>query len=179
VGAALILMLSFASASSPLDALRWAFITIGISFLPVFLLMFYLVRKGRLDAILTNTRGQRTRVYLLSGLCVTLGGILLAYLRAPSLLVAAFITALSTTIIFMFINIWWKISLHTAFVAASATVLVMLHGWEASGTIALVPLTAWSRIVLQDHSLAQATIGAVLAAVIAGVVFYPFVMAMA
>ncbi len=177
VGLGVILLLSFASATTRFDALRWAFISVAISLLPVFLVTVYLVRKGRLDAILSNTREQRTKIYLLSGLCAALGVVALAYLKAPSLLVAGFVTALSTAIIFMCINKWWKISMHTAFVSASVTIMVMLHGWEASAGLALVPLTAWSRVELEYHSLAQATVGALLAAVIAGVVFYPFIAA--
>ncbi len=80
-------------------------------------------------------------------------------------------------VIFMCINLWWKISLHTALVAASVTVLVMLYGWTAAVTVALVPLKAWARIELEYHSLAQAATGALLAALIVVVVFYPLVLA--
>jgi membrane-associated phospholipid phosphatase len=76
----------------------------------------------------------------------------------------------------MLINLRWKISLHTAFVAASATLLVMLYGWAAAVTVALVPLIAWARIELKHHSLAQAASGAVLAALIVFAVFYPIVI---
>ena len=77
----------------------------------------------------------------------------------------------------MCINLWWNISLHTALVATSATVLVMLYGWVAVATVPLFPLTTWARIELEYHSLAQAITGALLAALITVVVFYPFVMA--
>ena len=90
---------------------------------------------------------------------------------------AAFAAGLSAIVIFMCINLWWKISLHTAFVAASVTVLVILYGWGAAITVALVPLMAWSRIELEHHSLAQATTGALLAALIVVVVFYSLVLA--
>jgi len=62
-------------------------------------------------------------------------------------------------------------------VAASATLLVMLYGWIAVATVALVPLTGWARIELEFHSLAQATIGALLAALIVVAVFYPLALA--
>ncbi len=171
VSLAIILLLSFASAPSTLDALKWAFIAIALSILPVFLVILYLVRSGQLDTIFTVVRGQRTKIYLLSGGCAILGGIVLAYLKAPSILVTAFIAGLTTAGVFMCINLWWKISLHTAFIAASATVLVMVYGWIAAGTVVLVPLTAWARIELEHHSLAQATAGALLAALIVAVVF--------
>ena len=171
-----IFLLSFTSAPSTFDALKWALISITLSVLPVFLVIICLVRNGRLNAIFIDIREQRTKIYLLTGLCGIVGVVLLSHLRAPPMLVAGFIAGLSTALIFMFINLWWKISLHTALVAASATVLVMLYGWTATATVALVPLTAWARIELDYHSLAQTVTGALLAALIMVMVFYPFVL---
>ena len=177
VSLAIILLLSFVSTSSTLDAFKWALISMALSVLPVFSVIIYLVRNGRIESVFTNIRQQRTQLYLLAGLCAVVSCIILTYSGAPSILVAAFTAGLSTAVIFIFINLWWKISLHTAFVAASATILVMLYGWIASITLALVPLTAWARIELKHHSLAQAATGALLASLIVVVVFYPFVMA--
>jgi len=173
----IILLLSFASASSTLEALKWASISAALSVLPLFLVIVYLVRKGSLDAIFTNIRQQRTRIYLLAGLCAVTSCLTLAYSGAPSMLVVASAAAISTALLFMLINLWWKISLHTALVSASATVLIMLYGWAAVATVALVPLTGWSRIELEHHSLAQATTGALLAASIAAAALYPFLPA--
>ncbi len=173
----MLFLLSFVSAPSALDAIRWALISVALSILPVMLSLVYLVRSGRLDSFFTIVRRQRTKVYLLAGVYAIVGCVILSYLGAPSILLAAFATGLSTTLIFMFINLRWKISLHTALVGASVTVLVILYGWLALVTAALVPLTVWSRIELHHHSLAQATTGALLASLIAVTVFYPFVLA--
>ncbi len=177
VGLAIILLLSFASASSTLDAIRWALISMALSILPVFIFVIYLVRNGHLEAVFTIFRKQRTKLYLLSGLCAVVSYVVLTFLKAPPLLVAAFTAGISTTVLFMCINLWWKISLHTAFVAGSVTVMVMLYGWTAAGSAVLVPLTAWSRVELEHHSLAQAIGGALLASVVAVVVLRPVVMA--
>ena len=172
----MLFLLSFVSAPSTLDAIRWALISVALSILPVMLSLVYLVRSGRLDSFFTIVRRQRTKVYLLAGVYAIVGCVILSYLGAPSILLAAFATGISTTLIFMFINLRWKISLHTALVGASVTVLVILYGWLALVTAALVPLTVWSRIELNHHSLAQATTGALLASLIAVTVFYPFVL---
>ena len=174
---AVVLLLSFTATASTLDALKWAFVSIALSVLPIFLVIVYLVRNGGLDAVFTNVRRQRTKIYLLTGLCCVAGWITLTYLRAPPTLVAAFTAGLSTAFIFLCINLWWKISLHTAFVAASVTVLLMLYGGIAVATVALVPLTAWARVELEYHSLAQVIIGALLATIIVVVVFYPLALA--
>jgi len=74
----------------------------------------------------------------------------------------------------MCINLLWKISLHTAFVAASVTVLTILYGSIGAVTAVLLPSIAWSRIELEHHSLAQVAAGALLAALIVVVTFYLF-----
>jgi len=174
---AMLSLLSFASTANTMEAIKWVLISVGLSIIPIMLSIVYLVRSGRLDSVFTIVRQQRTRVYLLAGGFAIAGCAILSYLGAPSVLIAAFAAGLSTTIIFMFINLRWKISLHTALVGASVTVLVILYGWLALITAMLVPLTVWSRVELNHHSLAQGSGGALLASLIVLTVFYPFVLA--
>ncbi len=172
-----ILLFSFSSTPSTLEAIKWASISMAVSILPIFLVIIYMIRNGRLDTILTNARQQRTKIYLAAGFCAIVGYFILTYLGAPPILLAGFTSVLSTAIIFMLINLRWKISVHTGCIAASSIVLVMLYGWIAAATVALVPLTAWSRVELEHHSLAQAVSGAILAALISAFIFYPLAMA--
>ncbi|MFC2010652.1 hypothetical protein ACFLUL_03625 [Chloroflexota bacterium] len=173
----LILLFSFTSTPSTSEAIKWVLISMAVSILPVSVIVIYLLRHGTLDTFFINVRQQRTRIYLLGCLCAITGCFILSYLQAPQVLVAGFTVALLTTIMFMLINLWWKISVHTGFIAASSVVLVMMYGWVAAATIALVPLTAWARIELKYHSLAQAVSGAVLATLIAVAVYYPIAIA--
>lgn len=174
VSLVLILLLSFKSTSSALDAVKWSLISIAISILPVFSVIIYLVRKQRLESPFIITRRQRTKIYLLTGVCAGIGSIIFPYLGVPPTLRAAFVAGLSAIVVFMCVNLLWKISLHTAFVTASVTVLIILYGSMAAVTVVLVPLIAWSRIELKHHSLAQVITGALLAALIVVVVFYLF-----
>jgi hypothetical protein len=172
---AVILLFSFSSTHTTLEAIKWASISMGLSIVPIFLVIVYLVHIGGLDEILTNARQQRTKIYITSGISAVAGYFILSYLKAPPLLVAGFAALLSVVVIFMLINLRWKISVHTGCMAASSVILVMLYGWMAAATIPLVPLTAWSRIELEHHSVAQAITGAVLASLIVAVVFYPII----
>jgi len=174
VSLVVILLLSFESASSIADALKWSLILIAVSILPVFSVMVYLARRGRLDSIFTNVRGQRTTVYALATVCAVVGGVVITYLGAPLVLRATFVAGLSAVVVFMCVNLWWKISLHIAFVAASVTVLVILYGPIGAISVVFLPLIAWARIESGHHSPAQVTGGAVLAAVITVVAFYLF-----
>ncbi len=174
VSLVIILLLSFESTRSPLDALKWSLILIAISIVPVYSVVVYFSRNDRLGSRFINVRKQRTKIYLLAGICALVGCVILIYLGAPLILLATFVAGLSATVIFMGINLWWKISLHAAFIAALVTLLVILYGSLGTVTVMLLPLVGWARVELGHHSLAQVTIGAFLAALIVGVVFYLF-----
>ncbi len=169
-----IILLSFESTSSVSDAIKWSLILIAFSILPVFAIIIYLVHNARLEGIFINVRRQRNLIYLLAGACLAVGYIILLYLGAPIILVAAFVAGLSAILVFMIINLLWKISIHTAFAAASVTVLTILYGSTGALTAMLVPPVAWARIELEHHSIAQVAAGALLAALIVVVVFHFF-----
>lgn len=174
VGLALILLVSFESTASILDAIKWALILIALSILPIYLVVVYLVRINKLDGILISIRQQRSKIYILAAILTGIGCIILFYLNAPLIMLALFVAGFFGTAIFMGINLWWKISLHSAFIAASVTLLVILYGFMAAVAIVLIPLVAWSRLELESHSPAQLVAGALLAIPILPAVFYFF-----
>jgi len=174
VSLVVILLLSFESISGTVDAVKWSLILIALSILPVFSVTIYLARNEKLEGVFINVRQQRTKIYLLAIVCAIAGAVILPYLGAPVLLIATFVAGLSAIVIFMCINLFWKISLHTALVAASVTVLVILYGSIAAVTVVLIPLVAWARTELKYHSLAQVVTGTLLATLIVVTVFYLF-----
>ncbi len=174
VGLVMIVVLSFRETSSSIDGIKWSLIMVTLSLLPVFLVIVYLVHNQKLGGISIKARRERNGIYLLASACAIVGSVVVYYLGAPSVLVAMFVTGLSATVIFMCINFLWKISVHTAFVAASATILIVLYGFTGVVSATLLPVIAWARIELEHHSLAQTVTGALLAGLIVVVVFYFF-----
>ncbi len=167
-----ILLLSFESTSSLGDAVKWSLIWVAVSILPIYFGVSYLKRNGKVDGIFTSLRGQRTKIYLLAGGCALIGGGIVIYLRAPLLLVATFVSGLVAIAMFMGINWWWKISLHTAFISGLVAILVILYGFIAAVAVLLILMVGWARVELAHHSLAQVTTGALLAASVVVVVYY-------
>ena len=174
VSLAMIILLSFASASDTFEALKWTLISIALSILPVFAVIIYLVRNNRLEGIFIKARKQRNKIYLLASVCAVVGNVIFISFEAPLVLVATFIAGLSAVVIFMGVNLLWKISLHAALIAASVTLLVILYGPTAIVTAVLLPLIAWARLKLGCHSLAQVVVGALLSSLIVAIVFYLF-----
>ena len=174
VGLAVMVFLSFQSTSSLSDGLKWSLLLIGFTVLPVFALLIFLVHKEKVDDIFIKVRRQRNCLYLLASVCIITCCAILFSLGAPLVLLATMVAALFAMLIFMIINLAWKISLHTAFAAGSVAVLTILYGATGAISAVLVPPIAWARIELKYHSLAQTVAGALLSAMIVFVVFYLF-----
>ena len=172
IGVLIISIVSFSGSDIILEAIKWSLILISINILPIFLLLIYLVRHHSVDGILSNTRGQRTKIYVLALVLSLVSCTVLCILKAPLILLSLNIAGLSGIISFMFINLRWKISLHTAFITALATVLYILYGLISVITVVLIPLVAWSRIELKQHTIVQVITGALLGNIILVVVFY-------
>ncbi len=170
----IIVLLAFKDTPSTADALKWALISLVISILPVFIIVTFLVRRKKLDGFFTNPRQQRNIVYLSASILGAIGCGLMWYLDAPELLAVAFTAGLAAIVVFTGINYFWKISLHTAFMAAAVTVAIIVYGVIVIWTLLLLPLVAWARIELKQHSPAQVVTGGALAAAIVAGVFWGY-----
>ena len=95
-------------------------------------------------------------------------------LDAPLLLMALVVASGASGIIFMTVNLVWKISVHTAFVTAMVVVLVVLYGWVAILSAVVIPLMAWARVVLKQHTVAQTVVGAVISAAAVSFIYYSY-----
>lgn len=167
----IIILLAIKSTSSSNEAIKWSLISLALSVFPVFTVVLYMVHRRKLDGIFINLRQQRSRIYLLAIACAVIGYIVLVVFKAPDLLRAAFLSGLIAVVFFMIINLFWKISLHTAFVTASVAVLIIVYGEMAVWTIIFVPLIAWARLEMRLHTTPQVFIGGLLAASIVIIVF--------
>lgn len=174
VGLALILLLSFATTATASEAVKWSLMLAGISILPIFSTIVYLVRRDKLEGIFINIRRQRYFIYVLAMVCNIIGCGLLIYFKAPLMLIASFVAAIASAVVFMCINFFWKISLHAAFAAASVTMLTLLYGSLGAITVVMIPPVGWSRIELKHHSLMQVVAGTLLSSVIVVVVYHFF-----
>ena len=161
-----IVLLVWHTTSSPASAFKWAAIALVLSVIPIFGFIIFLVWRKKLDSIFPEGQDQRKLIYIIATVLAVIGCGVMWYLNAPELLTFSFIAGLVAVIIFMAINVYWKISLHTAFISAAAMVLTLIFGAKAAWVFVLLPLVAWSRLELKLRTPAQVVAGAVLAAAI-------------
>ena len=129
------------------------------------------VRRGQWDD--RNVGAKRPRLIVLSFIIasVAAGLGLLAVLGAPGELTGYVGCMLGSVAVLAAITAGWKISIHCAVAAGSVTILALLLGPWVTPAYLLVALTAWSRVVLQDHTGAQVVAGSLLGAAAAAVTY--------
>ncbi len=116
---------------------------------------------------------KRPRLIVLGFIIASVGtGLaLLAVLGAPGELTGYVGCMLASVAVLAAITALWKISIHCAVASGSVTILALLFGPMVTPAFLLVALTAWSRVVVKDHTLAQVVGGSVLGAAAALVTY--------
>ena len=129
------------------------------------------MRRGRWDD--RNVGSKRPRLIVLSFIVasVAAGLVLMVALGAPRQLSWYFGCMLVSVAVLAGITTVWKISIHCAVASGSVTLMTLLYGPWLVPAYALVALTAWSRVVLKDHTTAQVIGGCVLGAAAAAVTY--------
>jgi membrane-associated phospholipid phosphatase len=129
------------------------------------------VRHGRWSDRYVGAKRPRLIVLAFIIASVAVGLALLAGFGAPRELTGYVGCMLASVALLAAITTVWKISIHCAVAAGSVTMLTLLFGLWLAPAYLLVALTAWSRVVLKDHTAAQVTAGSLLG-VAAAVVTY-------
>ncbi|WP_104179734.1 phosphatase PAP2 family protein [Arthrobacter sp. B0490] len=127
-----------------------------------------LVRRGRLVDHHISDRRQRGPV-----LAATLGSIgaglaLLILLDAPPVLLGAVLCTVAGVVLVLVVNLWWKLSAHSAVAVFVAVGTVGLFGPWASPLLLVPAVVGWSRVRLRAHTPAQVVAGYAVGAVIGG-----------
>ncbi|MFR9777616.1 phosphatase PAP2 family protein [Micromonospora sp. MS34] len=129
------------------------------------------VRRGTLSDRHVGDRTQRARPLLTGLASVAVGLALLAALRAPAVLFAMILVIFVVGAACTVVNHWWKLSIHAACAAATATVLVLLFGPALHLGWVLVAAVAWSRVELRDHTWTQVVAGTLAGVPLAAATF--------
>jgi membrane-associated phospholipid phosphatase len=129
------------------------------------------VRRGRWSDRYVGAKRPRLIVLSFIIASVAIGLALLVGLGAPGELSGYISCMLGSVAVLAAITTVWKISIHCAVASGSVTILTLLFGPWLAPAYLLVALTAWSRVVLKDHSGAQVIAGSVLGAAAAVVTY--------
>jgi membrane-associated phospholipid phosphatase len=171
VAGGLLLLVAWHSAASVADALLWGAIAVVCAAVLPMAYIIRGVRRRRLTDRHVHLRHQRP-LPLLVGVTSVLAGIgVLTLGHAPRELVALVVAmgvGLASSLV---VTLRWKISIHVAVVAGAVVILVLVFGPTWLALVPLVAAVGWARVVLGDHTPAQAAAGSILGAAVAAAIF--------
>lgn len=151
--------------------LKWAGLCILVQVLPPTLFFGIRLRQGAYSDEDISVRQQRNEMYLFGFVWVLIATALLGWLGAPPPLLAVMIAALALGLIGGVINLFWKISVHSAAIASTATI-ALLYSRTLGIMLWLCALAVgWARVRTGNHTPMQVLAGFGCAAGVALVVF--------
>jgi len=133
--------------------------------MPTLLVLWWLKRKNgnkeKIDMDMPE-RTDRNVPLLLVILSYSTGVIVLYLLNAPLITTVLMFCYFSNTVAVFFINLYWKISIHSMGVAGPAAALIYLFGFVGILFTLIIPVVMWSRIYLNEHTLSQVIMGTLI-----------------
>jgi membrane-associated phospholipid phosphatase len=140
------------------------------AFLPIFTSLI-LIEKMHTDIDITD-RTKRTLPLFYADCSYLIGFFILFYLGAPALTTALMFIYFSNTMIILFINFSWKISIHAMGVAGPTVALTYLLGFPGVIFWIMIPLVMWSRVKLKKHTISQVLAGGLLGIILTAFQLY-------
>ncbi len=167
----LLLLVAFHSAPDLTTALIWGLVgALFASALPATYIVLKLRRRSITDYHVKE-REQRPKLALFIVPSVLVGAVVLALAGAPREMAALGGALLAGISIAALVTLFWKISVHVAVSAGTVVILALVYGVWMIVLSPIVGLSAWSRVTLKDHTIAQTVAGAALGCTVAGGVF--------
>jgi membrane-associated phospholipid phosphatase len=168
-------LITYMATRSWSQVLVWVGLAASVVVAPILWFIHRRVRAGIYADNQVSVREQRYVIYLLGAVCAIIYLGLAVALNAPAevqaMLVALFAAGIAAATINRFVS---KVSIHTGGMAGLATVLIIFFGRSAFPILLLVPLVAWSRVVLGRHTLPQVVAGALMAMAITTAVLHAY-----
>jgi len=146
------------------EIFKWWAIILGITILPVFFALSWMLRSRRIDSLRAGRREQRTPVYLSAIFVIGIDFVALQFTKAPHIYVSGIGIGLLGIGVFTCINLIWKISLHAGFAMALVLALYFSFGPAGLLSIMILLIVGWARVELKEHTVWQVVAGAVAAA---------------
>lgn len=153
----------------------WLTIFIVLNLIVPIILVSTLMKRGlALDDTLENIRVKRDRLYAIGPLVVI--GLLEWWLatrqQVGQPLVATLAATTLLTAVMALISYSWKISHHLTNISATVFASALIYGVPATWLVVVLPIIAWSRLLLQRHTARQIIGGIVLAPAVIIPVFF-------
>jgi hypothetical protein len=154
------------------EAVRSVAIVALFTIVPLAVLMWRQVRRGRWENADASNRAERPILYVAGGVAVVALLANLLLLRPQSFMVRGVVATLGMLTVCGVATRWIKVSLHMAFAALAAVALVLMRSPMGYALGLALPALVWSRLVLHRHTPIEIAFGTVIGAVTAAAIHF-------
>lgn len=152
----------------------WSGLTIALQIIPPTIFFTIRLRQGIYSDEDISVRQQRNELYLFGMINIVVVTLILYLLHAPTPLIALILSAGLINIIGFVINLFWKISIHSAGIGSCATVATLYSPPLGAFFWASAFALGWARVRTRNHTPMQVIAGLALSAVCVLAVFAGF-----
>lgn len=154
------------------QALFAAALLIGGIILPLAIKMFLNARRGIYTNFDVSNQGQRQTWYVSALLLLLFATIVLLATGQPRTLCLSVLFSLLLLLVSQLVNYYIKSSLHVSLNLFLSFLLLPVIPWMGAAFIAFTLLIAWSRIILQRHTVPEVIAGSVIGSLVGLAAFF-------
>jgi membrane-associated phospholipid phosphatase len=162
---ALFVILAHARSATVTQFWTLAFTSVFFTSIGPMLYVFWLYWTERITDLDMSIRSERQAVFGAFVVFSMVGTIVLAFIGAPTIIIASMAAYTANAFIVMMITRLWKISTHALGITAPLITLIVLYGWQPLPFFILVPIVCWARVYLGAHTVGQVVAGSALATI--------------
>jgi membrane-associated phospholipid phosphatase len=146
------------------EAVRSVGLVMLFTIVPLAVLMWRQVRRGKWENADASNRAERPILYAVGGIALVA---LLAYLllvRPQSFMVRGVVATFGMMAVCAAATRWIKVSLHMAFATLTAVALALARSPIGYVLLFALPVIVWSRLTMQRHTPLEVALGAIFGA---------------
>ncbi|HSX58531.1 MAG TPA: hypothetical protein VLE47_04680 [Candidatus Saccharimonadales bacterium] len=159
------------------EKIGWFFAAVALGGLPALAVYLYERKIGKIHDVFITNRLERRDVQLAWFLGSGAFFLVALAFDAPRLLLALSLTLVVLSFLITLISLYWKVSVHMVGVTLFVTLLLLCYSVSTFWLLILLPLVAWARVRLGQHTLSQVTVATIMTIAVTYSVFYLFGLA--
>lgn len=138
------------------ETLKWFLVGFTTGFIPFVAILRFREKQWKLS------REQRPFYYIIGVLIAMTVAIIYYLLSAPWFILEVYLLGITLTAIFLLVNKFAKISVHTGFTVFLGLIFLQVDQFIGIALLTLASIVAWSRIVLDRHDLEEVLLGGLI-----------------
>ncbi len=170
----ILLIICLIVVDNKIEAVGWAFMCLLFGVVIPYLYICFLYKRKEINDIHIPRKEDRMKPLIVSCVSYIICFIVLYVLNGPLFLKSIFAVSVVSTIILTIITYFWKISLHTSWITFVVITFNILFGRWMLLMIPLIPVIAWARVRIKEHTVNQVVLGVGISSITTFFIFYNY-----